>query len=66
MAFLMISKKYVNILVKQLFLHFLILFIINFYLKDVKLFIQTSLGILASVTGDSFLLNCYKILDVSD
>ena len=62
----MISKNYLNILVQQVFLHFSILFNIKFYLKDVELFIETSPGFSASVTGDSSLLNYHKLPDVSE
>ena len=37
---------------------------LDLYLKDDKLYIETSLGFPVFVTGDSSLLNCYKLLEV--
>ena len=67
----MISKNYLNILVEQLFLHFLILHqqlpeILDLYLNDYELFVETLSAFPASVTVDSSPLKSHKLLDVSE
>ena len=39
---------------------------LNLYLKDVKLAVETLLGFSSLLTGDSSLLNCHKLPEVSE
>ena len=71
MAFLIISESYSNIVMEQLFLFFTELFVLiavtafparaALYLNHLGLLILKLLS-----GGTSFLLNCHKLLDVSE